>query len=468
MIQSPALIPNAAPALPGESAAVSNGDVAQGADFGALLAISVALPAAAVVPAELSPASPLAALPAATSAANPASNGKNLPLALPPQAAESDSGADPVPPPLALPAAQPALKTLAAPRAKAVPTKEPSALPKAARKEHKAPDLAADDPAPPIEPDPAAAPLTAPPATTVTLVLAQSDHTAALPAPPSNTAQPEQPATTVAAPVLVLLSTTEPQAAVRPLPDRPDQPAPAPQPQAPAAFVHAAPPAAFLRAPAALGEQQPNPDQSAAPTSTPPLVRPLRIEIAVPEQVTARINTARPVASRLLAPIEPDSITTAVFAATSPAPQTPLQLAAPAVPFDRPQDFTALLDRLVAAREAAAPQRVSVTLPHAEFGPVHLRFRQEDGTLAVTMTSADPEFARIASQAAPPVMPAADSRPAAGSANHSDNSAAASNTGSGQPRGQSTDRRSEQATRDNPAPRAAGQDKPARRPGIFA
>ena len=173
-------------------------------------------------------------------------------------------------------------------------------------------------------------------------------------------------------------------------------------------------------------------------------------------------------ALRQRAAAERESIAAPLFAAASPAPPAPQPAAPQSAPLGRPQDFTALLDRLVAARDAAAPQRVSVTLPHAEFGPVHLRFRQEDGALAVTMTSADPDFARAAAQAPPPVLPPSESRAEPGSASHSDTSGAAANPGSGQPRGQLAERRAEQTGRDNPSPRAAGQAKPERRHGIFA
>jgi hypothetical protein len=57
-------------------------------------------------------------------------------------------------------------------------------------------------------------------------------------------------------------------------------------------------------------------------------------------------------------------------------------------------DFTALVDRLVEAREAASPQRVHVAISHSEFGQVSLRFDQDANGLSVSMSSADPEFAR--------------------------------------------------------------------------
>ena len=49
--------------------------------------------------------------------------------------------------------------------------------------------------------------------------------------------------------------------------------------------------------------------------------------------------------------------------------------------------------------EALAPQAVSITLAHQEFGAVRLQFRSEDTGLSVAMTSADPDFARAAALA---------------------------------------------------------------------
>lgn len=72
---------------------------------------------------------------------------------------------------------------------------------------------------------------------------------------------------------------------------------------------------------------------------------------------------------------------------------------------EAPADFSTLVDRLVAAREAAqgslGAQAVHAALAHAEFGKVSLRFEQQDGALNVAMASADPDFARSVLAAAP-------------------------------------------------------------------
>ncbi len=91
---------------------------------------------------------------------------------------------------------------------------------------------------------------------------------------------------------------------------------------------------------------------------------------------------------------------------TNPAPDAPFTT--PAV-MQGPQDFAQLIDRLVAAREAAQPQVAAVALSHSDFGPVELRFSQDSKGLSVTMASNDPDFARAVQAAVPPVTAASDS-----------------------------------------------------------
>jgi hypothetical protein len=168
-------------------------------------------------------------------------------------------------------------------------------------------------------------------------------------------------------------------------------------------------------------------------------------------------------------------------------PSTPAPLTAvPTVANNRiegPADFSTLVDRLVAAREAAqsslAPRAVHAAIAHAEFGQVSLRFEQRDGALNVAMTSPDPDFARSALAAAPAGQQGAD---------NSDNRSAASRQDAGQSmsqphaqthgqaNGQGAQRnqphlpqaavQQRQASTANSAATAEGQ--PARRRGIFA
>lgn len=72
------------------------------------------------------------------------------------------------------------------------------------------------------------------------------------------------------------------------------------------------------------------------------------------------------------------------------------------------RDFEALIDRLSQAREAAHPGTARLSLAHAEFGQVNLRFDAAPGSstgpglagnpvsVSVTMTSHDPDFAHAA------------------------------------------------------------------------
>ncbi len=76
-------------------------------------------------------------------------------------------------------------------------------------------------------------------------------------------------------------------------------------------------------------------------------------------------------------------------------------------PVAAPQDFGALVDRLIEARDAVRPAGVDVSINHAEFGPVSLRFRQDGEGLSVSVASADPDFARAVQAAVP--APAASS-----------------------------------------------------------
>lgn len=66
------------------------------------------------------------------------------------------------------------------------------------------------------------------------------------------------------------------------------------------------------------------------------------------------------------------------------------------LPAQQPRDFNALIDRLSASRDAAAPAgggTLRIALPHAEFGAVAMRFDQSGGNLSIGVSSADPTFA---------------------------------------------------------------------------
>jgi hypothetical protein len=77
----------------------------------------------------------------------------------------------------------------------------------------------------------------------------------------------------------------------------------------------------------------------------------------------------------------------------TPAPIEVQPAAAPALSQDTGQDIAALIDRIVEARAAAAPEAVRAALVHEEFGSVSLRLRTQDSHIPVTLGSADPGFA---------------------------------------------------------------------------
>ena len=460
MIQSPSL--SALSLLPAAGdlpmAAVPEG--AELADFGALLALT----ASQSTPVAPTAAPPQGEVPAIVDAAPDAARpGKVLPLELPlavpvsePEVLSRKPGND-APAPFDLPSPRTlALSKLGIPiqrvpvEAKSLPER-PAAAPAAE------PELTQLDPAPPVLP--------------------------VLPVLP-----------VMAAPVIVPpLPGQVPVAEAPVLSEGEDQPrgASAPQP-APAALAHAAPPAAFLRhgIPARRGADQaapvvapslqhPAPPPAAAPAQ--PIAPPIAPPIA---QVRIELAPAPPV-MRLLAKDEPRPapsaalpelpaipvVTTAPAASAAPVPIT----AQPIVLAERPQDFSALIDRLVAAREATGPHAVAVSVAHAEFGQIHLRFRHDEAGLAVSMASADPGFARAAS-AMPPVLPVSDPQAAQNqpgqSAARQDSAAGTGQPGTGQQRNASGERRDDQP-HNNHAPRQAqpGQSqpgKPQRRAGIFA
>lgn len=248
------------------------------------------------------------------------------------------------------------------------------------------------------------------------------------------------------------------------------------------ALAQAAPQAAFLRAPAANSPEAAN-DLPAVQRRSERTEQVLRVEVAAPVAAEATgLAEARPVARRT-APAEaavpmPAPVLGEASAAQQAPAVAPAPIAAISAPNEvaRPHDFSALVDRLVAAREAVQPHAATLTVSHAEFGPVELRFRHEDRGLAVSLASADPDFARAAAAAPQPVMPTVASTAAQTaaqgetgySAPQRDPSSSTAGSSSGQPRSQHGERRGEQSAHSNHSHR--GQARPAgeRRSGIFA
>lgn len=191
------------------------------------------------------------------------------------------------------------------------------------------------------------------------------------------------------------------------------------------------------------GKTLPDAPAGLPPAILPPLPQPPALPLAAPAQPAeppslprAALRSARPVAVETARAPSAESappLTLTLPAATSadlpalrlapsadaptlpapepqangPAPAT-APAASPAMP--RPHDLAALIDRLVEARQAAAPAAVEASLAHGVFGRVTLTFAQDAAGLTVSLTSRDPEFApavQAAMQADPrPVTPA--------------------------------------------------------------
>lgn len=477
MIQS--VIPTSAAALtaPGDALLQVGSEVPEGADFGALLAQS----ASAAKPGELALGSPAAtstptpALPLALLVA--AKTGNILPLALPivaaattvPLPGSTTTGGAATTDQISVPAGSviklekaPQNADPATPASPSPVVKRPTAEPSAPRKHANKSELAeattqlietpADEPSPKLEPVAFAA-MTIAPNTPIVAAPSQQTATVAL---ASGKAQPDN----------VTLHATSAKPLTEPKPTK-SQPDPAPQ-----AYAHASPQAAFLRAVPGPVPQLEQPVETQSPaTRAPPS---LRVEIALPVQSALAAKPAEKFASPLRSRAEAtvEMMTSAIPAAIS-APIQPATLAASTLAAaPRPLDFAALVDRLVAAREAVQPPGALLTVAHADFGPVELRFRHDERGLAVSLTSADPDFARVAAAATPPQLPpssaqfssAEPSQPGPrGDSQYAANGSATSNS-----RGQQSERRGDAAPLSNRHPHSATQGSAARRSGIFA
>lgn len=166
--------------------------------------------------------------------------------------------------------------------------------------------------------------------------------------------------------------------------------------------LHTAPSAAVAKAVNA---------KPALPMTAPPTVpmsnrEELGLGSVIPRPITPSIRSAPMPGSAVLAS---EPVLANIFhsaAPTSAAPDSAAQAPIAA------RDFEALIDRLSQAREAAQPSSARVSLAHAEFGQVNLRFDAApgapgpagpaatpstgSGSVSVTMTSHDPDFALVA------------------------------------------------------------------------
>ena len=153
------------------------------------------------------------------------------------------------------------------------------------------------------------------------------------------------------------------------------------------------------------------------------------------------------------------------------APQA-TTIAPASVPAPARHEFTAMIDRLIEARDLAGAQPIAMTLRHEDFGTVSLNFRTADDGLTVTMASPDPEFARaVGAAAASGAMSQSDltrhSGETASSRQHSGGSLSEDSTGQSRDGSREAERDGSRQRRDQPPPqRSAAREQG--RSGIFA
>ena len=437
MIQPTAPTPLPAFCIPGEVADALLAQPGQGADFGALLALQVTIPAAEEA---TSLALRDATTPLTTTAALAATPGKTLPLILP-EAATDLPSAEPAPVQPNPAAAALALRPVKA-NAKAVQAKP---LPIEAD-----PEAPAGKPKLPVELTPALQLLLAPPAllpSGLAISLAAPQQSAIGTEP--ETELPGQAVSHRTVPTLPLSANPKAQAQMlrhtlmtAPISAEPVLQPVQPQPVPPIQAVP--PPTEEIRIDVAL----------------PRLAMPLASDRAEPRPLTKFPELVLPEPA-------PESSST-ITAAPTAAQAGPSQPAAP-VPQVRPHDFAALIVRIAVAREAAAPQSVSITVSHQDFGPVRLSFRPEDTGLSVAISNADPGFARAAAALPAPVLPVSSSEQASLGQQPRGDSGSAQTGGQSQSRGGSNDPRrdGQPQTQTNSVPHRQ-RDRAAARSGIFA
>lgn len=209
---------------------------------------------------------------------------------------------------------------------------------------------------------------------------------------------------------------------------------------------------------------------------------------------SGQTTTAMPAEASSLNPPLPATTAPAIMpelriSAPAPASATPLPASAPPA-----HDFAALVDRIAEARETGAGNMVRTTIRHADFGPVALQFRADEGLTSVTFASSDPAFAPAVQAAAASAMsaqggedarreqqPRQEQQPSGQQSGQSPQQAAAGQTGTGsQPSPQqAAQSRAEDEARNSARnggnarhSRDAGTDetssKPDRRSGIYA
>lgn len=115
-----------------------------------------------------------------------------------------------------------------------------------------------------------------------------------------------------------------------------------------------------------------------------------------PQFAVMPVEAGRDVADQAALPELPDEemASPVIARAVDAAPAQDAAPAARAEPRAERIDFATLVETLNRAREEASPGTVRVSLSHADFGRVSMRFEQDDKGMSVAMRSADPGFAR--------------------------------------------------------------------------
>ncbi|MEO0061636.1 MAG: hypothetical protein RLZZ08_196 [Pseudomonadota bacterium] len=146
--------------------------------------------------------------------------------------------------------------------------------------------------------------------------------------------------------------------------------------------------------------QQPQVQPAPALASSVPLAAPAA-PVLEADGKSARIKGVKPTAPETPRPLA-SSPETAPLATALPASlaSAPVMSASAAHSVAPAQDLARIVDQLAAAREALAPASAAMTIEHAEFGALSLRFDQRgDGGLAVQLAASNPEAQRAVSAA---------------------------------------------------------------------
>lgn len=222
-------------------------------------------------------------------------------------------------------------------------------------------------------------------ASTIALVAAQAQQAAPAPQPvvtQATVAQTTPAPTAVSQPAEAAAQVVQITATPLPVAAAPAKPAPIAFPVQPETdvSVETAAAAPAIERPAVAARNQRAQAKIAARAST-EHTTPATAPLAQPNTERSAPVPAVPQPATILADVRQPVVSPAVAAV------------APAMPSETPQDFVALVDRLIAARDTAGAHPVQATISHAEFGRVALDFRQDQGSLTVSMSSADPGFA---------------------------------------------------------------------------